>query len=240
MSRRRDAQPWFMAAAVGLYLFTAEIGWTQPVVTGVEALRRFEQTFADVKDFTATIEADIDMERIRIPRMSATLFFKRPDKFRYTSPGFALFPREGMVLDPVMLRERYTPKLEGRDTINGRAALRMLLDARDPKNRLQHMTIWLDPESWTPVRMETTPYGSRKLRADFTYEQIQEKYWLPRSVTVQFQVAEEPDLGQPPGESARAAPRKGTMTVRYLEYEVNTGLSDDVFVEPKVPQEAPK
>jgi hypothetical protein len=38
---------------------------------------------------------------------------------------------------------------------------------------------------------------------------------------------------QPMRSTQRGGQRKGTVTVRYSDYRVNTGLSDDIFVQPE-------
>jgi outer membrane lipoprotein-sorting protein len=212
-------------------LICLSVGDAQTVLTPEEMLKQFEQTFANVRDFTATIEADIDMERLRIPKMNATVYFKRPDRMRYSAPGFALLPREGMSLNPVALREKYVATLKGLDTANGCKTARLDLMPRDVKAKLKNLTLWLDTKTWTPVRMETAPYGGRQVRADFTYEMIDGKYLLPATVLVQFEFSPPEivsgDPGQPHGnESSRNTPRSGRMTVRYKEYKINSGLSD--------------
>jgi outer membrane lipoprotein-sorting protein len=136
-------------------LISVAVGKAQILPKPIEMLQQFERTFENVQDFTATIEADVDMDRLRIPQMNATIAFKRPDRVHYSAPGFALLPREGMTLNPVGLREKYVPTFAGRDTVNGALAVRLDLAPRDAKAKLKAMTLWLDTKTWTPLRMET-------------------------------------------------------------------------------------
>ena len=50
-----------------------------------EILAKVVQGFEGVNDFSAVIDAEINMERIQIPKMHADLFFKKPDKVHFSS-----------------------------------------------------------------------------------------------------------------------------------------------------------
>ena len=156
-----------------------------------------------------------------------------------------MLPREGMALDPSLVRARYHAKQEGPDTADGRETYRLLLTAIKPGQGLKEFTVWIDRSTWTPVRMQTTPYEGRSLRLSFQYTNVQGSIWLPSVVRATFdaQTAEpdQPTMPEGPGQNypqpQRQLPRTGSMTVRYTDYRVNTGLSDEIFekVEPPAP-----
>jgi hypothetical protein len=201
-----------------------------------EILAKAVKGFDEVKDFSAVIDAEINMERVQIPKMHAELFFKKPDKVHFSSQGFLLVPREGIALNPSVLKEHYLTTSAVRDTIDGKQLFKLLLAAKDAKTRLRALSIWVDPINWTITKMETIPYEGRTLSMVFTYECQQGKYWLPSKLIVSF--ASESDKMQKDSSPSidnqfegvqRSMPRGGTVTLVYSNYKINIGLSDELF-----------
>lgn len=207
------------------------------IVSADEILTKVVKEVDDVKDFSADIDAEINMERVQIPKMHAQMFFKQPDKVHFSSQSFLLVPREGIALNPSVLKEHYLPTSAMRDTIEGKKVFKLLLAAKDSKTRLRALSIWVDPFNWTVIKMETIPYEGRTLSMKFMYELQQEKYWLPLKLVVSF----ESESDKMPKDSSssmdnqfdspqRSLPRSGTVTIHYSNYKVNIGLSDELFV----------
>ena len=201
-----------------------------------EILAKVVKGFESVKDFSATIDAEINMDRVQIPKMHAELFFKKPDKVHFSSQVFLLMPREGVALNPAVLKEHYLTTSAVEDTIDGKKVFKLILAARDSKTRLRTLSIWVDPVNWTITKMETIPYEGRTLSMIFTYEFQQEKYWLPSKMIVSF--TSETDKVEKDSSSSidnqfeglqRSVPRSGMVTVVYSNYKINIGLSDEIF-----------
>ena len=205
-----------------------------------EVLAKVVKGFAEVQDFSAVIDAEINMERVQIPKMHAELFFKKPDKVHFSSKGFLLVPREGIALNPSVLKEHYFTTSTVYDTIDGKMVFKLLLAAKDAKTRLRALSIWVDPIHWTITKMETMPYEGRTLSMVFTYECQQEKYWLPSTLLVSFasesEKAQKDSLPQIDNQFEglqRSAPRNGKVTIVYSNYKINIGLPDELFEKKK-------
>jgi outer membrane lipoprotein-sorting protein len=209
--------------------------------TASEVLKSLEQTFREVDDFSATVVGDVNMENLRVPRMMATMHFKRPDKVHFVSPSFSIMPREGMSPNPERWRTDYDATLVGRDTVSGRMVWRLQLAAKDPKARLRQAYLWVDPVNWTLVRLASMPYGGRTITFDFEYERVEGRYWLPSKLTAHFGSmgeATEPLFRVPEGapnpapqvEEMQRRMRSGSVILTYQDYRVNTGLPDSLFV----------
>jgi len=205
-----------------------------------EVLAKVIKGFDEVKDFSAAIDAEINMEHIQIPKMHAELFFKKPDKVHFSSKGFLLVPRDGVALNPSVLKEHYLTTSTVRDTIDGKMLFKLLLAAKDAKTRLRTLSIWVDPLHWTITKMETMPYEGRTLSMIFTYECQQEKYWLPSKLSISFvsesEKAQKDSLPQIDNQFEglqHSAPRSGKVTIIYSNYKINIGLSDEIFEKKK-------
>ncbi len=205
-------------------------------------LARVVNGFAEVHDFVATIDAEVKMERVQVPKMHATMDFKRPDKVHFTSQGFLFVPREGVTLNPAVLFERYDASFLGTDTLDGRMLYKLQLAAKEKKTRLRQMYAWIDSTHWTIAKIETIPREGRTLSIVFTYEFVQEKFWLPSKMIVIFgsttegEKTENDSISQPADQFSqiqRGVPRNGSATIQYSNYKVNVGLEDAVFEEKK-------
>jgi outer membrane lipoprotein-sorting protein len=225
--------------AIGFMIVLAiSVQCAAQVLKAPDIMKNVERGFENVRDFVATIEASVDMERVRIPKISATMYFKKPDKVHFSSSSFAMLPREGIVLNPSVLRERYEPKMSGEEVVEGRRLYKLALTAKEAKVRPSQLYLWIDPSAWTIARMETVPYQGRVLRFSFTYALQAGNIWLPETMKATYDVAvadssvKRLDLdmqASPQPDEIRRPPRSGSITVKYLDYKVNVGISDDVF-----------
>jgi outer membrane lipoprotein-sorting protein len=192
-----------------------------------------------IQDFVAKIEANVDMERLRVPKMNATLYFKKPDKVHVDSPGFAMLPREGVVLNAGTLRARYDATVIGEESIEGKKLVKLQLTGKAQNIRPRQLFVWVDQTAWTIAKMESVPYQGRILKLEFTYATQSGGYVLPQTLKASFEVAARDstqrlldiDLPNAPqlNEMNQRAPRSGSITVKYLEYRINVGLSDEIF-----------
>lgn len=203
-----------------------------------DLLKNIERALEDVKDYTAEVQAEVDMERMRMPKMTATMYYKRPDKIDFKSESFVILPREGMALDPVLLRANYDATLIGEEQIGEIKTRKLQLAAKETKTRLRQMFLWIDPSNWTIVKMETIPYQGRVLTALFTYALQEGKYWLPQTLRISFEASRrdtaakrtESDVPTSPSWEEMQRPlRSGTITISYSNYKVNVGLTDEFF-----------
>ncbi len=212
------------------------------IPTANEILTKVVKEFDGVHDFITTIDAEVMMERVQIPKMNAIMYFKKPDKIHFSSQNFLLVPRDGIALNPAVLWERYDASYVGEDTIQSRKLYKLQLAAKDKKTRLRQLFIWIDPLHWTVAKTETIPYEGRTLSMDFIYERQQGNFWLPSKLVVTFgsTIEEEKisrDSTAQPTEQfeqmQRSMPRNGSVIILYSNYKVNVGLDDAVFEEKK-------
>ena len=196
------------------------------------------QVFEAVNDFSVSVEAEIKMERVQIPKMNAKFYFKKPNKIHFSSQGFLLVPREGVVPNPSYLREHYDAAFIEEDIIEGKKFYKLQLAAKDIKTRLRQLYIWIDGANWTIVKTETIPYEGRTLTMLFTYQLQQDKYWLPSKVVVNFGSTIETENssvdstnqgGNQLGQLQRGMPRTGSISINYSDYKINYGIDDSIF-----------
>ena len=227
---------------VGFCIVSVLPGYAQRVkapkhLSGTAVLENLKKTFEAVNDFRVMIRADVQMERMNIPPMTATMYFKKPNKMTFDSKGFFMVPREGVAFNPDLIAEKYDVVQLVDDTLNGQSLIRLQLLAKDRKAPMQDLTLFVDPTRWTVERMETVPYNGRSMKLDFFYTLEQEQFWLPSKLVVTLGMAGDktpaenitPQPQQSMPDFQQSAPRTGTVIVQYSEYSVNAGIPDSIF-----------
>lgn len=201
-----------------------------------EILARLERSYDTLEDYSTTAQADVNMERLRVPRMNATIYFKQPDKIHLESESFAMLPRDGVGFNPLMYTKNYTGRIEGIDTVDGVPTTKIFLTRKTDAGRLRQLTIWVDLQRWVVVRMETVPYQGRQITLAIEYTKIENTWWLPSKIVVTLDVQQPSDREQQSRKSEMQSPtgrtqlpRKGTITVTYSNYKVNQHLSNELF-----------
>jgi outer membrane lipoprotein-sorting protein len=198
---------------------------------GETILRNVEARLAAVHDYTVTLDVVADIERLNVPPMHATMYFKQPDKVHIDAEGFAMLPREGLQPNVGKLLAKYAVAGVGKDTLDGIAVLTVTLQAKSDRSFPRSLTLYVNPQRWTTERIVTSGAADRRATISFSYVQV-EGVWLPGGMTAAFALAPPDSTGidLPAGPlRPQQKPRNGTVTVRYSNYRLNTGLSDDIF-----------
>jgi outer membrane lipoprotein-sorting protein len=228
----------------GIVLMAAAVmpGFRLGGLTGEEILRKVEGQVERVKDYTVTLDVVADVERMKVPPMHATMYYKYPDKVHFDAKGFAMLPRESMGLQFGHLSQQYavdSVQHEGKGTP---VLYRLVMHPRDERSNVRRILLWVDGDRWTPDRLEIPNADGRIMQAAFTYGSFG-GCWLPTELTVRFSMASHDSTAvtpanpftqpNPPARSGqRGNQRQGTVTVRYSDYRVNTGLADELFEQP--------
>ena len=203
-------------------------------ISGTQILKNIEANFAGIEDYSVDLEANVDLDRLKVPRMKATMYFKKPDKIRFISEGFALLPKEGVGFTPGNLASRFDVENAREQNGDFVLTLRPKLD----KTKLRKVFLVADPSNWTVRQLTTPQFDGRQMKAEFISQNVN-GHWLPSQLLVTFSAdSTNTDLpeffGQlPQGQRPSQNPRKGTITIVYSNYHLNSGLKDEFFDEAK-------
>ncbi len=202
--------------------------------SGTEILQKVEERLAEVRDYVVTLDIVTDVEQVSVPPGRAVMYFKYPDKVRFAAEGFALVPRDAIALTPSRLLQRFSIKRVEKEMIDGEQSYRLTLKSNDEGNRIRSADVSVNARRWTIDRISAALSDHRMLEARFEHR-LTANHWLPALLTVTF-TAPPDDRGEisaPDDQnivpSRRPAVRNGTLTVRYSDYRVSTGLSDSLF-----------
>jgi outer membrane lipoprotein-sorting protein len=203
-------------------------------ITAAQILQNMKQQFESVKDYTATLKVTVDMERLQIPEMLVTMYFKQPDKVHIEAKNFSMIPREAVGLNPTQLIDKFDATVVGMEQKNNVLVYKLRLISKPEKGKpVRENYIWVDGGRWVVTHFETTPSDVRKVVVDLEYETVDGKYALPSKIDARMDTQQPLDSSAEKMYSPQRAPRKGSVSIVYSDYKVNTGLSDEIFEKKK-------
>ena len=197
------------------------------------------------QDYTVRLEIVVDIERMSVPPMEATLYYKYPDRVHIEADGVAIIPREVLPVAISAIPDRFLVEDSRRDTLRGMEILRLGLEPREATTRTRRLSLAVDPGKWLPVQLATSTVDGRAITADFEFA-AEDGFWLPAEVLIRFDAASEdtsdrPSWEQtPPSGRTQRMARRGTVRIVYREYRVNTGLPDELFAPANGREEKPQ
>lgn len=203
-------------------------------ITAGEILQKIKLHFDPVKDYTVTLNATINMERMQIPEMLVTLYFKQPDKIHIETNGFAMIPKDVISINPAQLIDKYDATITGKEVKDNTTFYKLRLISKAEKGKpVRESFVFVDGSRWVVTRLESTPSDVRKISVDLEYVTVDGKYILPSKIAAKLDAQQPSDSTAEKMYSPQRLPRKGNITITYSDYKVNTGLADDLFEKKK-------
>jgi hypothetical protein len=121
--------------------------------------------------------------------------------------------------------------------MDGRQVWSLTMKSRTDRTKLRDVMVLVDPERWTIEHLESTLLDGREMSASFSYEHV-DSFLMPSTMEVRFALQStdttrlSPLFDEPPSQYGRRIPLTGSVFIRYFNYRLNQGLSDDVFSSP--------
>ena len=193
-----------------------------------------------VKDYTADVKIKIDVNYMRIPLVRGKLYFKAPDKMRLErNGGLSILPKKNinLTLNNLMPTGNVTVIDMGMGTVARKKVHIIKVVPDDDKNNIILTKIWIDESNLLALRTETTTRDEGTVIMNLEFGRYI-SYGLPDKVTILMDVK---DYKLPSGVTMDyndpteikkiddGKPKKGTVQIEYLKYDINKGLSDEVF-----------
>ncbi|MCB0730755.1 MAG: hypothetical protein KDC88_06955 [Ignavibacteriae bacterium] len=213
-----------------------------------EIINNVKEKFGSVQDYKVDLKIEVDMEFLRIPKVSATVYFKQPDKMKMDSRDFAILPKEGINFSPInMLNKNFTSIYVKEDTLKkANVDVIKIIPLSDSSNVIL-TTLWIDSQNNIIRKVETTTKNRGTLVANLNYDKMI-KFGLPSEMNFSFNV-EDPKLQEMmemQTGTAQQNPSKtnknlaGKIKVTYSNYEVNKGIDDSFFEKEKENEKSKK
>ncbi len=217
---RKSAPRW--PAAMVLVVATAVVVAAGKEDAGepsaLEILKRTMAIHDQVRDYTCRITVDLDFPNVRMPKRTFTVYFKKPDKIRIDSQGqLVILPKD--ILLPGRLskhvREGAKVVLAGKSVVDGRPVYCIKIIPQK-QNRPERIMLWIWGDTWTFKRTVFMRGANPVMTADWQHIRVGD-FWMPSKVVCEVTGGEVAHEG------------KGTITIEFSQWRVNSGLSDDIF-----------
>ena len=208
-------------------------GWIGAQEEGVSYLDEAINRFSLLKDYTVDVKVNFDIETLKAPAMEGRLYYKSPDKMKIESKKVFFFPREGGTFNPAAFKpENFEVSLLEHVMDGGRKAVRLNLIPKKARWLNQRFILTIDTDQNLIKEIDTSPAGGGEMKAFIEYGRF-DNFELPTRIRLQLDI---PSIEMGGirffGSSTEGAKRiKGKIEILYSNYRVNTGLSDEIFVE---------
>jgi outer membrane lipoprotein-sorting protein len=204
---------------------------TAQQITAEQLLQNVRAEFEKVKDYTATLDIIPNIENISAKETRITLYYKQPNKIHIESKNFVMIPKQLFETNPADLLSKFDATISDTATRNGVVVYTLRLISKPEADRPVHESfVWIDGSHWTITAIETVPMEGRKIRIEFNYTKVDGKYNLPSYIKASLSSSDQQEEKSTPRfHGAPGMPRNGTVEIRYSNYVVNSGLSDEIF-----------
>ncbi len=220
----RSVTAVFLLLSFSLQLSNAQQLTAEKILLNVKA------NFDAVKDYSAMLTAKVDMERLRVPEMKVKIYFKQPNKFKTESKNTSFLPKNIFDLNPGDLLKKFDASLMGTEAVNGKTVYKIRLVTKPEKGKqVRESFIWVDGSMWTITHLEAFPTEGRKIELNVESAVIEGKYTLPMMISASFDFDQNADSLSEKIYSPNRMPKKGSVILKYSDYQINTGISDEFF-----------
>ncbi len=217
-----------------VFWFVGFTGYQDKNPDPVQIVEKTKANFKSIIDFTADVEIEINVDFINIPTKKAEVFYKYPDKFKFKGDSFIMIPKKGLGFSIFeVLENRYTAVYIGKKEMNGRILEEIKVIPLVENSRFVLATLWVDTRNFLIYQIEATTKNSGHFITDFEYGKDTP---LPDINRIRFEVDEMqlPLMFSGNLDVDKAENRDNTVgevIIRYSNYNINQGLSDDLFKE---------
>ncbi len=219
-----------------LIIFSISLSFAQQI-TAQKIMQNLKEHFDAINDYTVTLDIKPNIERFNTKEMRLRLFYKQPDKVHIESKGFVMIPRQLFETNPSQLLSKFDPILIETKKDSGRTVYVLRLLSKPEKNHpaLENY-ISIDGERWVILKLQSIPAEGRTIDITFDYITVDNNYILPSLMNASFNFGSDDDaIAKMKG--FKGMPTKGTIEIRYSDYQVNKGLSNEIFEQKKTSKE---
>jgi hypothetical protein len=197
--------------------------------------------FNKVKDYTADIKIKVNVTFIKIPVKEGKLYFKKPDKVKLVSKGFAMLPKRGMNFTfNELFEKKYNAIYIKNELINKVNSYVVKVIPLDDSADIMLATLWIDRKTQNILKIDAISKSSGNFVTNFNYPVKPNPFDLPSQLTFTFDVTKTTlpmgvtgDFTSDKPKVKDNKPQKATLNISYSNYVVNKGISDAIFVDEK-------
>lgn len=214
-------------------LITTAAGAAPSGPSASDVLSHVEKNYSGINDYRADVTISVKTPQMHIPKNQATIYYKKPDKVKVAAKeGFAVLPNTFPGNPVTEIKRNFAVTLDGAATV-GKEPVYVLNLKPKTTQAGGTMKIYVEKKRWLIIKT-LAEAGGTKITSEWSYTKAEGKYWLPSRIKFNFSgmmsgssFGPDERVGKPP------IAGNGTAEIRFSNYKVNKGISDNVFVEKK-------
>jgi len=193
--------------------------------------------FEKINDYKCDVNVKVDFDFIKMPDTKAVIYFKKPDKVKMESKGFAMLPKQGINFSPMQLLEGDFNTLYIRQEKLGNYTTDVIkiIPNSDSSNVIM-TTLWIDNGQSLIRKIETIAKKAGTIKIELNYA-VNQILPLPETAKFYFNFGEmsmpmnpmQQDNNDNKTKGRVPQEMKGSVTITYSNYEINKGLPDSLF-----------
>jgi outer membrane lipoprotein-sorting protein len=204
-------------------------------------LKNVQAKLDKVTDYEAEGKMKTNVAFLKLPIAKVKLYFKNPNKFKLKSEnGMSFVPKGSMSinLNNIFSNNKFTVIEAGDDKIANTNVKVLKLLPDDDTGDLVLTTLYIDPVNALILKSRTTTKENGTYELQMTYGNYL-KYGLPDKIIFSFNTKDyklpkgitfDFDDGSTQKSAAKTnVPKKGEIEIVISKYQINKGLSNDVF-----------
>lgn len=198
-------------------------------------LEKVKDKFNGINDYSADVSIKLDVSFIQMPDRKAKVYFKKPDKFRIKSDGFAMLPKQGMNFSPVIfLSDDFDALNVKTDTLDGTNVEIIKIIPRSDSSQIILSTLWIDTKNNVIKKVEASTSDAGNFEIQFYYSK-ELKFGLPDEMRFSFNMKNlrlpnmSPKNHDDKKQMFEGKSAEGKVIIKYSGYEVNKGIDDKIF-----------
>ena len=191
-----------------------------------------------IKDYTADVEIEVDVDFINIPIKHASIYFKAPDKVKFKSDDFFMIPKRAINNTfRKLLDSEYSAIYARNEIIDNKdlAIVKIIPLEKNPDIILA--TVWIDTVNYTISRIESNTRNNGTYIIGFVYNDP--SIPLPSIMQISFEIGKMKIplkfIGKSSGVDMEELRTEGAETgkvyIRFSNYIVNSGIDDSIYEE---------
>ena len=195
-----------------------------------------------VNDYSADVSIKLNVTFIKIPVKKATIYYKKPDKIRMKTTGFAMLPKKGANFNAGdFLKKDFTSIFIKNEMIKGVRTEMIKVVPLTADNDILLATMWIDRKKQIIYKIDATTKSNGNFLMEFSYPTVANPFDMPSALQFTFEVNKTTLPVAVSGDFDSDAkkvkddgkPKKAILTLNYSNYKVNTGIPDSFFVDEK-------
>jgi hypothetical protein len=201
--------------------------------------------YRNLNDYTVTIRTEIDIPTIRVPNFTATLYFKKPDRFHVETRRFAPIPRTSGVFNPFLFDpEKNLLTYLRTENLEGTPADLYRVEPIAGKTPIRYYNVWVGGTPPRILQVESLSLQGTKALVKISFQTVaqgEEKWLLPEKSYVHLTFPEGAKSSDSPitkdnpiSSGMRGLDEmsgEGDISIAYTDWRVNTGLDERLFTD---------